>query len=354
MFLFRLLMFLVCGLTMQAKEPYRWALSLRNRGAADRFVSPAAMPQVLDTQTGQWLEFADAGARAKDSLAKGESWLLYLHGFAASAASSRTRADQLVKGMPGNVHLLILDWPSGSLPKSLGGLRQGYIRAAYERAGEAGGRFAPLLQTLFWGEAEPGTWKGEVNLVAHSMGGEVTRTLLENLPSGLREVVLVAPCTDTAAFAASYLQFKNRILRLTVYGATVDKVLPSGRRATEGQILGTFNRQYQFEGQGSAIDVINVTCEYTNWTNFKSQDHYPAGCDFKQDIAGVLAHQLVAERTRLTNACFSYRTPLEDLLYHHHFLHLGDWPPCPKTGPEERVQALTAEGACPHSAGNRP
>ncbi len=191
-----------------------------------------------------------------------EKWIIYIHGFDSSADDSIDRVKKIANIGDGQTqfNILLLDWPGGN---KFFGLWPGYIHGRFRAAESAGNVFSPMLRELFWTSDTEALKVRELDLVSHSMGGEVSRAVLKGVPKGISEVIMVAPCTYATAFEADIKDINTKVGRVTAYGSSLDKVLFAGRIGNQGYTndprpLGTVYRPRANDD----YDFINVTCQY--------------------------------------------------------------------------------------------
>ncbi len=235
---------------------------------------------------------------------------------------SLERVNKIAEGERFNV--LLLDWPSGIM---LAGLWPRYAHGKYLKAGESGDIFSPLLRRLFWTTESNAPQVRELDLVSHSMGAEVSQRILRSVPGGIQENILIAPCTYAKYFEQDLKGLASKVVRVTAYGSTIDKVLAAGHAGNQGYVddsrsLGTLYRHRYNDD----YDLINVTCQYPNWSiSNLVYAHFPKTDDFYEDLHEVLQHSAIEERANIIWVEFKYRTPLGFEEFRYSLWNMGDW-----------------------------
>ncbi len=258
-----------------------------------------------------------------------EKWMIYIHGFDSSADGSIDRVKKIANtdGQAANrFNILLLDWPGGN---KFFGLWPGYIHGRFKAAESAGNVFSPMLRELFWNSDSGALKVRELDLVSHSMGGEVSRVVLKGVLKGISEVIMVAPCTYATTFEADIKDINAKVGRVTAYGSSLDKVLFAGRIGTQGYTndprpLGTVYRPRA----NNDYDFINVTCQYPNFSlSNLFYAHFPTTDIFFEDLRRALLHDAVEKRNNLECSQFFYKTRNEEFRYM--FWNMGE-ATCPK------------------------
>jgi hypothetical protein len=297
-------------------------------------------PRFSDLESGRSLKQEEAAAVIHSR--RSQKWVIYIHGYGAGAGDSLKRVAKLTGD--GGFNLLMLDWPGG---RTFKGIRKAYIHKMYENATESGDRLAPLVKELFWEKEASSLRVAELDLVAHSMGCEVARGILASpaLPPGIVETIFIAPCTYADQFESESAALKPKLGHLTVYGATIDKVLFLGHVGNQGarddtRILGSMHR----DKKSDLYDFVNITCQYQGITTL-FYAHFPETEAFREDVRKRLDHVDVCQRN-LGWVEFNYRTPVKKIRYRYRLWNLGE-PDCPKA---KRCSMKALAKPCPPAA----